>query len=121
MNWSSSTRKFGCCAVTAVGIVWTPPTPISGHETSAADYPPESIQFREEGTVKVKYLVLKDGAVGECQVEISSGFPRLDAAACVQVRRWLFKPGTVMQSAPVQWWLDASIAYKLPVNGGLPP
>ncbi len=73
----------------------------------------KSIQFREEGTVKVKYLVLKDGTVGECQVEISSGFPGLDDAACVRVRRWLFKPGSVMQSAPVQWWLDASIAYKL--------
>jgi TonB family protein len=89
------------------------PIPITPHTVSAGDYPPESIQSLEQGTVKVKYLVLKDGTVGECQVEISSSFSRLDDAACVLVRRWLFRPATVMGGSPVEYWLDTSIAFQL--------
>ncbi len=89
------------------------PIPITRHAVSANDYPPESIQSQEQGTVKVKYLVLKDGTVGDCQVEISSSLSRLDDAACVLVRRWLFKPATVMGGSPVEYWLDASIVFQL--------
>jgi TonB family protein len=89
------------------------PIPITQHAVSADDYPPVSIRMQEQGTVKVKYLVLKDGTVGDCQVEISSSFSRLDDAACVLARSWLFKPATVMGGSPVEYWLDASIVFQL--------
>jgi TonB family protein len=93
--------------------VVNPPIPISSHAVGPGDYPPESVQFQEQGTVKVKYLVLKNGAVGNCQVEISSGFARLDDAACVLVRQWLFKPATLKDRSAVDSWLDASVVYQL--------
>ena len=89
------------------------PIPITHHAVSADDYPPVSIRMQEQGTVKVKYLVLKDGTVGDCQVELSSSFSRLDDAACVLAKSWLFKPATVMGGNPVEYWLDASIVFQL--------
>jgi TonB family protein len=89
------------------------PIPMNIHAVTAADYPPESVGLQEQGTVKVRYLVQKDGKVGECQVQAGSGFPRLDDAACVLVKRWLFRPATVIGGSPVEWWLVASIVFQL--------
>jgi TonB family protein len=91
----------------------TPPTPLTSHAVTQGDYPSESVRLQEQGTVKVKYLVLINGSVGECQVEISSGYPDLDDAACAVVKHWQFKPATTTDGSPVEWWLDAGIAFRL--------
>ena len=83
--------------------VVNPPIPISSHAVGPGDYPPESLQFQEQGTVKVKYLVLRDGTVSTCQVEISSGFARLDDAACVLTKQWRFKPATAKDGSAVEF------------------
>jgi TonB family protein len=90
-----------------------PPVPLNSHFVTATDYPAISMRLQEQGTVKVKYRVQVDGTVGDCQVDVSSGYPRLDDAACVMVRRWLFKPATVMGGSPVEAWLDATITFQL--------
>ncbi|HEX5281807.1 MAG TPA: energy transducer TonB [Micropepsaceae bacterium] len=91
----------------------TPPTPLTSHAVTQDDYPSDSVRLQEQGTVRVRYLVLINGSVGECQVEISSGYPGLDAAACAVVKRWQFKPAATADGSPVEWWLDAGVAFKL--------
>jgi protein TonB len=59
-------------------------------------YPPTSRRLGEQGSVELKLSVLGDGKVGSCGIATSSGFPRLDEAACKEaMRRWRLKPGTV--------------------------
>jgi protein TonB len=45
------------------------------------EYPPSSIYNGEEGTVRIKFSILKDGKITNIQVVESSGYPDLDRAA----------------------------------------
>jgi len=123
-NHASIANPSGSPANSPAPRVYTtpnPPVPLSSHAVTVADYPADSARLREQGTVKVKYLVLTDGTVGDCQIEMSSGYPRLDDAACVMVRGWLFKPATVIGSAPIAMWLNADVIYRLDGNVGPAP
>jgi TonB family protein len=84
----------GAPGVTRVPLPYrTLPTPVTGDMITVADYPALSIRLREQGVVIVKYTVLADGDVGNCAVTISSGFPRLDDAACRAIQNhWHFIP-----------------------------
>jgi periplasmic protein TonB len=55
-------------------------------------YPKLSQRLGEEGSVVLRLTVDATGAVIEASVETSSGFPRLDEAAVVAVKRWRFRP-----------------------------
>lgn len=48
----------------------------------ADDYPAESIWNQEQGTSTVRWTIRTDGRVEACRTVTSSGFARLDAAAC---------------------------------------
>jgi len=89
------------------------PVALTTHEVTAADYPPISVRLQEQGTVDIRYLVQADGSVSDCEVEMSSGKPRLDAAACNIAKRWLFRPATVVGGVPVQMWLESEIQFQL--------
>ena len=58
-------------------------------------YPRESQRRREHGTVILRVLVDADGRPAQVQVERSSGFERLDAAAREAVEKFLFRPHEV--------------------------
>ena len=53
------------------------------------DYPAFSRKRGEEGTVKI-IVAVENGAVTAAEVEVSSGFARLDASAMRAVRQWRF-------------------------------
>jgi TonB family protein len=55
-------------------------------------YPRESIKAHEQGQVLVSYDILPDGTVEDVQIQQSSGYPRLDAAAQSAVAGWHFEP-----------------------------
>lgn len=55
-------------------------------------FPKESQRRREYGTVVLLVLVDSAGKPVQVQVERSSGFPRLDAAARTAVEKFLFRP-----------------------------
>lgn len=55
-------------------------------------YPSVSKRLREQGTVVLRVLVDETGHASQVNVYESSGYPRLDAAACEAVRNALFKP-----------------------------
>lgn len=73
---------------------FSPAEPINSHALVADDYPAVSIQLQEQGSIPVLYRIADMGDVSECAVLSSSGFPRLDEAACAVVGRWKFKPAT---------------------------
>ena len=61
----------------------------------APRYPPESQRGRERGTVLLRVLVDALGRPAQIQVERSSGYSRLDAAARMAVEKALFRPHEV--------------------------
>jgi protein TonB len=75
-------------------------------------YPPVSRRNGEEGTGLFRVLVDERGRPQDVQVLKSSGFPRLDEAAMVAIRKWAFKPA-VQNSQPVQSWTRVQVAFKL--------
>ena len=61
----------------------------------APKYPSESQRGRERGTVLLRVLVDALGRPAQIQVERSSGYSRLDAAARLAVEKALFRPHEV--------------------------
>lgn len=94
-----------------------PPVALTSHAVTADDYPPASVRLQEQGSVQLKYTIQADGNVGDCILTMTSGFPRLDEAACILVKKWKFKPATVIGGSPVAVTVPAEIVYALaPVN-----
>lgn len=58
----------------------------------APDYPSGSRRAREQGRVLLKVIVSTKGEAEDVQLEISSGFTRLDDAAIEAVKKWQFIP-----------------------------
>ena len=90
-----------------------PPQAITSHAITADDYPEISVRLQEQGSVEVSYLVAVDGNVTDCKVTMSSGFPRLDDAACRIVARWRFIPATVLDNTPVSMWMKSNVVFQL--------
>lgn len=79
----------------------------------APAYPPMSIRLREEGTVMLLVLVSAAGGAEQVQLETSSGFARLDAAAVdVVKRRWRFVPAKQGELA-VAAWVRIPLSFEL--------
>jgi protein TonB len=55
-------------------------------------YPPGSLRAREEGSVTLRVVIGSDGRTISVQVELSSGYRRLDQAALEALRCWRFRP-----------------------------
>lgn len=51
------------------------------------DYPAEALRAHEQGTVAIRWTVRPEGNPAGCFVTQSSGFPRLDEAACSAIMR----------------------------------
>ena len=67
------------------------------HTISSADYPRESRNRGEEGTVSISYRINPDGTVaaGSCSVIKSSGYRRLDQGTCQLIEaKFCFRPDT---------------------------
>jgi periplasmic protein TonB len=67
-------------------------TDVAYLEPPAPKYPPESKRSGEEGLVVLRVLINELGRAARVEIERSSGYARLDAAARAAVERALFKP-----------------------------
>ena len=76
------------------------------------EYPPLSQRMGEEGTVRIRVFVLKNGTAQEASVQKSSGYPRLDAAALKAALSWRYVPGTVGGDAR-DMWVITPVRFKL--------
>ncbi|HVT79757.1 MAG TPA: energy transducer TonB, partial [Phycisphaerae bacterium] len=74
-----------------------PPIPRAGNRPPA--YPLASRQRGEEGVVRLRFTIRRDGMVGEVEVVQSTGHAALDASAESAVREWTFEPSVVEKSA----------------------
>ena len=70
-----------------------------------AAYPPKALALNQQGEVLVRARIDPDGNPDNVELARGSGFPMLDEAALVAVRRWRFVPaqvGGVAVAATVQ-------------------
>ena len=75
-------------------------------------YPPLSRKRSETGKVLLRVLVSPAGRAERIEIDKTSGFPRLDAAATSAVERWRFVPAK-QGSQPVAAWVIVPITFQL--------
>jgi periplasmic protein TonB len=75
-------------------------------------YPAASRRLGEEGVVTLRVLVGAIGRAERVEIERSSGFVRLDAAAASAVQRWEFQPAA-SGSGPVPSWTSVRVVFRL--------
>jgi protein TonB len=75
-------------------------------------YPRESREKKEEGVVRLLVKIREDGDPEEVVVKVSSGFGSLDKAAENAVKRWRFKPATLL-GQKVSSRVEIPIRFKL--------
>jgi len=74
-----------------------------------SEYPRDSARNREQGVVRVKILVSREGRARDVVVERSSGHRRLDEAAVEDAKRICFSPAT-RNGVPLEVW--TTLDYK---------
>lgn len=67
-------------------------TPARALEAPPPVYPPLALRLGEQGEVLLRVALDEQGAVQSVELQASSGYARLDAAALAAVRRWRFEP-----------------------------
>ncbi len=75
-------------------------------------YPNLSRRLKEQGTVYLHVLVLKNGKVGQLKLKQSSGFARLDQSALNAVRGWTYQPAMKL-GQPIDFWFVQPVVFNL--------
>jgi protein TonB len=90
----------------------TPPRLLKAVDTESL-YPAISKRLNEEGVVTISILVNADGRISDCKVVKSSGFSRLDNAACNGATggKIQMAPGTE-DGKPAAQWNQMNIRFK---------
>lgn len=83
-------------------------------------YPKEAAEARREGTTVLLLLVGVDGVVEQAQIDISSGFADLDAAAIAAGSRWRFLP-RIEHGFPVRCYARVPVTFNTNTDPNLPP
>src|SRR5476649_129857 len=84
------------------------------------EYPRESIDKVQEGTVVLAFLIGTDGTVKRSEIKKSSGFPALDTAAVEALRLCHFKPG-LKDGQPLEVWAPVAYVWSLGTRSVVPP
>ena len=74
-------------------------------------YPPDALQQRIDGTVRLRAVIGEDGKVQS--VEPVSGPPLLVGAAVIAVHEWRYGP-TILDRRHIQTQADISLVFRLP-------
>jgi TonB family protein len=73
-------------------------------------YPPEAVEGQVQGSVILKVVVGKDGAVRD--LRLISGSPLLAPAAIEAVRQWQFRPSHLNRE-PTEWDTRVTVKFRL--------
>lgn len=76
-------------------------------------YPAASTRSHEEGRIVVEVEVFPDGRAGARRVKVTSGHPRLDAAALEASSGFRFTPAKTHSGEAVRSSLDVPIVFRL--------
>jgi protein TonB len=91
----------------------TPPVASANKAVNKAPlYPTLSRRLKEQGTVYLQVLVLKNGKVGQLKLKQSSGFARLDQSALNAVRGWTYQPALKL-GQPIDYWFVQPVVFNL--------
>lgn len=91
----------------------TPPVASANKALNKAPlYPTLSRRLKEQGTVYLQVLVLKNGKVGQIKLKQSSGFARLDQSALNAVRGWTYQPALKL-GQPIDYWFVQPVVFNL--------
>lgn len=91
----------------------TPPVASANRALNKAPlYPNLSRRLKEQGTVYLHVLVLKNGKVGQLKLKQSSGFARLDQSALNAVRGWTYQPAMKL-GQPINFWFVQPVVFNL--------
>ena len=94
------------------------PTTVSASFTAsylrntAPPYPLVARRKGEQGTVKLKVRVTREGSATEVQLDQSSGSPSSDNAALDAVKKWRFVPAR-RGDEPIDSWVFVPITFRL--------
>lgn len=94
-------------------IVHNPAQPPSVISRAQPDYPSSARKAGIEGTVRIRFLVGKDGSVESASVSASSGNAELDQAALNAAYGWRFNPAKDEQGRPVRCYVNGPITFSL--------
>lgn len=78
----------------------------------APAYPGLARRLGEEGTVRLRVWVTREGRAGKVELSQGSGSPRLDRTALETVSRWRFEPARE-DGLAVEQWVIVPIKFKL--------
>jgi protein TonB len=93
------------------GMNFEPAIPTTPHALMARDYPSYAIRMSLQGKVRLKFVILESGSVGDVTIVRTSGAAILDQAAANVVKmRWLYKPAT-MNGKPVPMTTYATFVF----------
>lgn len=74
-------------------------------------YPPEALQARVQGMVRLRVRITKEGNVN--RVELVSGHPLLAPAAIEAIKQWKYKP-YLLNAEPIQVETIVQLTFTLP-------
>lgn len=79
------------------------------------DYPTSDLRGEHQGTTGYRLLIDASGAVSDCAVTSSSGWPGLDKATCEKVkRRARFEPASDETGARTAGSYSGSVTWRIP-------
>ncbi|MFA5985496.1 MAG: energy transducer TonB [Methylococcaceae bacterium] len=76
------------------------------------NYPAISRELGEQGRVLLRALINTDGSVANVAIRTTSGYSRLDQAACDSVKQWRFVPARQGDQA-VSAWVVVPVTFSL--------
>ena len=86
------------------------------------DYPPEEMRLGHEGTVTFQVAIDEKGAPISCSIRDTSGWPVLDAKACLlMLQRGRFKPARDESGAAISSTFNRKAAWTMPASGSPKP
>lgn len=86
------------------------------HWIIADDYPADSIRREETGTVRIRWLIDDRGRVRQCGILESSGYPRLDDAACRAIStRARYRPARDATGRAIETTRQRTVRWQLPI------
>lgn len=123
LNWKAALPVLGLTAALMAGCAQQPVAPsatASGHTNAVAQfascarpqYPEQALRDRQTGTVKLGFLVDKDGTVRDSRVDQSSGVASLDEAARRAIAMCAFTPSKD-DGVAVQGWTPVQYVWAL--------
>ena len=112
--------KTLCFAVAAFVVLFSgaaaaepPPLSFGRPNVCTSDYPPEAAAAGHEGTVLLAFTITDEGSVVDPKVDVSSGYPELDAAALACVTNWRYHPA-MQNGKPISVPWKAEVRWSMP-------